>query len=301
MKLLAVLIDGGTTDVLFKYDVPFIRSLAYVSSLYCPIPLTMPSQTSIFTGKTADELGIHKFNKEDGSLNNSNDVKYPYVWELESLSHLNHGVVNIAGTYPLRIKKNTQFMISGFDSPGLNSGKNVYFPSTLNLNHYYLDVLHETKIHPAADKELHDKNMIFDWCCKVTANRTYNLMTIAYKYPVDIIIVNYAEFDRLMHFCFNEEELVDDYCRLLDYHLKSLFHHFMPDNMLVFSDHGFCHKDDAAGEEYRELVPKIGVNMQGVHTTHGMFGWTGLNVCSKDLDSTIENKDIFELIKNLCI
>jgi predicted AlkP superfamily phosphohydrolase/phosphomutase len=294
------MIDGGTWDVLDKHHMPFLHSVENRSVLYSEIPMTIPAVPSILTGIDAEEHGYTSF-VHDGKFLNTSCLKAQYIWET---MNVRHAVVNIPGTYPVLVTDETKFMVSGFDSPVRKEKPKTYFPASLDLSNYVCDVLQATKINPNNYQVAVDKWEWLDRCIEVQGKRVSCVLNWLFVYnKVDLLIVSFAEFDRIMHFCYGNADIEKNFCFALDLELARLYRNCAPKNLLIFSDHGFCSKDDTVrGEYFLSHVPPLGPNMEGVHDSYGMIAWqgddlpTGGELCT-DINIPIDQKMVFPMIR----
>ena len=296
MKLLVIIIDGGTWRVLDKYCLPFIQSFQQRAILHSPIPITQPATATMFTGKEPHEHGLESFTK-NGRLLTRKNLNVPYVWENINACH---GIVNIPGTYPIVTTSKTKLLVCGFDSPGHNTkGFKTYYPDYLPMDGYYFDLLHELKLHPNNEQKVIDKKTILKWCIETLNARILSCIQWWKIFSdIKLYIISLTEFDRLMHFCFGIEEYEKEFLVTQDHYIEQLNYFCQPDNILIVSDHGFCGKDDTEnGKYYLEHMPKLGPNMEGVHSHDGIITWSGPDI--KITSDKPSSKIVADVIKNV--
>jgi predicted AlkP superfamily phosphohydrolase/phosphomutase len=109
--------DGGG----FRY----LRGLVEESQRWlmrtCHPPITVPAWMVMFTGKTPGELGIYGFrHRRPGEFGyyivNSNNIRYPTIWEEAGKRGLRVGVYGVPPTYPP--KPLHGFIVTDFTTPG---------------------------------------------------------------------------------------------------------------------------------------------------------------------------------------
>lgn len=296
------MIDGGVWTVLDKYNMPFLKSMNKRRILYSRFPVTQPAVATIMTGCDPHDHGITGFTDSMGRLLNTSNLKKPFVWDTLDVPY---GVVNIPGTYPLRVGKYALFMMSGFDSPHLESGKQNYYPDNLKVDGYIIDLLHVKRVHPNNCTEKLDKDEIGSLCNSISSVKTDFVINWASDYEPTFLAFCFAEFDRLMHFCYGIEKLERSYCETLDLCMTRICDSFKPDEVLIFSDHGFTHKDDTYGGMYylEKLKVPLGINMLGIHNHFGILACKGdrLEQCSawNEERQVVFEKEIFKMVKSV--
>ncbi|MDJ1434190.1 alkaline phosphatase family protein [Halostagnicola sp. A-GB9-2] len=235
-------IDGVPWDLLSRWaqsgELENFQRL-FESGTAGPLESTVPPTTalawpSIATGVRPDKHGIYSFRKltkdHENTINTSNDVEQPPLWDLCSPSI----VANVPMTYPARSIDGQ--MVTGMMTPGRDEG-----------------FTHPTELAGEIEEDIPDYEIGLSWLdyhdredefledlSDLLAARRSLMRHLMETDEWELFFFVYTEPDRLQHLIWDEEVILNHY-RELDAILGEVLeyvneHHA---NLFVVSDHGF--------------------------------------------------------------
>lgn len=247
-RVIVIGLDGADYE-LIKFlvengDLPTFRILfneGFYARLKATIPpFTAPSWTTITTGVNPGKHGIFDFARYDAFLkmtvNTSKDVKAPRLWDILGKFDMKSIIINCPITYP--VNKIKGVMISGMDTPELNTyscyPRDLY--DFLRREGYKIDIDHsELNLYKVSNP-----HMLVNKLNKIALLRHKISMKIMNKFDWDFTFILFNESDRVLHYCYNNIELVRSHFRVFDTILKKIIDNYSNKaTIIVVSDHGF--------------------------------------------------------------
>lgn len=237
-------------------------------------PITPVAWTSFMTGKNPGKHGIFDFrlydtNTRNDMFANSRLIRARTLWQILSDAGVRVGVINLPMTYPPYPVNG--FLVSGFDTPSLNSK----FTYPAEIRDDLLDRFPDYTFVVDGRDDLHDSNTHFISYTEAVQRafrvRTEAALYLAGKYTPDVFMVHYQCTDALQHYlwCYVDPELAESQSptrreavikcyQELDRGLSSLMEYAREHNadILMVSDHGF-------GPAYGILYPNVWLEQWG--------------------------------------
>ena len=216
---LARLMDGGARGIL-ESTLP---------------PVTIPAWISMMTGKNPGRLGLYDLLKrvEYGVEPNESCFKESNpVWRTLNQYGLKTGVLNVPGTYPP--DEVDGFMVTGMMTPSTSSP--YAHPTELRSE---LNSVHEYEI-DVPPWHITEKDQLVKDIYRVTRKRGDAAEYLIGEYPCDFYMIVFTSSDRIHHYMWHREDLVEAYWEELDKVLAKLLDLFDEETtVFVVSDHGF--------------------------------------------------------------
>lgn len=240
-------IDGGTFNVIGPMlEAGRLPTLARVQAegaagtLYSVYPpLTAPAWATFLTGLNPGRHGVFDFlapprHNYHRRLQNASALAAPRIFDTLSAAGLTVGAVNVPLTFPPR-------PVNGFVVPGMLTPKfaekYVYPPSVgaemRERGEYFIDM------DPANFEEGRDEAFVED-LYRVAEARKSAALYLHRAHRPDLFVVIFTGVDRLMHFFWDEPDLVQAHYEWLDAALGEFLEEAGENaTTLVVSDHGF--------------------------------------------------------------
>lgn len=216
---LARLMDGGARGVL-ESTLP---------------PVTIPAWISMMTGKNPGRLGLYDLLKrvEYGVEPNESGFKESNpVWRTLNQYGLKTGILNVPGSYPP--DEVDGFMVTGMMTP--SNGSPYAHPTELRSE---LNSVHEYEI-DIPPWNIADADQLVKDIYRVTQKRGDAAEYLIGEFPCDFYMIVFTASDRMQHYMWHKEDLVEEYWEELDRVLARLLNLFGEETtVFVVSDHGF--------------------------------------------------------------
>lgn len=253
MKLIVIGLDGASFPLIMKFcnegllpNISKIIEMGKCAPLNSTIPPhTAPGWVSSLTGVLPGEHGIYQFWDTQspnyvGKFMGSNNVAYPYIWDILNEAGYSTGLINIPMSHPP--KKVNGYIITW----PLSNTLRYCYPNNLikeianNEGHYVSDLL--TMFNG-------DEKYIYD-AIKITKRRLKTLLYLIKNKSTDFVMSVFTEIDRVSHFYWHymnddsvnnkmKNAIKDIYIetdKILGELLKQIDKNT---SILVYSDHGF--------------------------------------------------------------
>lgn len=208
-KVVVIGLDGATFDLIIPWvkagKLPVLKRLMESGSwgkLNSTIPpLSPPAWASFMTGKNPGKHRIYDFtemkpNSYDYRLINASDINGSPFWEIAGLYNKRVCIINVPMTYPP--KPVNGILISGMDSPGINSG--ISYPSNAieEIKRKYGEYIIEAGVWGYVRQKRYGKALS-------KSLKSIELRTRIGKYLMkndeyDLFVIVFPETDRIQHF-----------------------------------------------------------------------------------------------------
>lgn len=251
-SVLFIGLDGATWSLLKpwvdKEKLPTIEKLmasGYWGKLRSTIPaLTAPAWTSIATGKNPGKTGIFDFVDKNGNLISSRDIKCKRIWNILSEKGRRCCIINYPYTYPP--ERINGVMISDFMTPP--GRKNIVYPRKYrklledlgyepSLPWGKLDIAEENRL-----SLLRRRRKLLPEIYEITEKRFELAFKLA-REKWDFFALVIKETDDILHFFWDDKDILLEYFRVIDEAIKKLITVFKEENKnfttVIVSDHGF--------------------------------------------------------------
>jgi predicted AlkP superfamily phosphohydrolase/phosphomutase len=192
--------------------------------------LSIPAIPAFFTGKNPGKLGFFCFEKPDGSIVSSNDIKEKRIWDYLGERDLTSATFNLIGTYPA--SKIKGIMVS-HHAPSKIDEYGIY-PKQIKAelgdfpigSTWYLDVDWSN-----AEETL--KKQI-----EITRRRSEIAKKIVKERKIDFAIFWITGTDVLHHYYRHKNDILLRYYQFLESLLREWIGEFGDRNFIIMSDHG---------------------------------------------------------------
>lgn len=244
-KVVVIGIDGASWNIIFSLidELPTFQYLlnngAYGDLQSCIPPVTCPAWKCYSTGKNPGKLGIYwwsaiDFGNKKFTINDSRSFKSKELWDYLSEKNIKVGIINMPTTFPKIVNG---FIVAGF--PMRDIDEYTYpkeFKSELKRDFdYRINPLHHVQVY--GSDSLEDIENIIN-----------NNFEVAKKYlnTVDFLHVTIFYIDYIMHFFWNDKQLLLKFYKMIDSKIDELIKSISQDSIIfLMSDHGFIGIKDA--------------------------------------------------------
>lgn len=241
-------------------------------SLRSTIPaLTMPSWSSLVTGKNPGGHGVFAFTRTDphgyrpGGIANAGTLRSPTVWDHIGRGGRTVGVINVPPSYPLRPVNG--YVVGCMLTP---PGEPLSEPASLAalLDGYQVDLKAPRRLRADMTTFRPRALSYLEALCEMTRRRTAAALRLAAECPTDVLCVVFYSPDRVQHNFWDElwdrpgtdpdvRAAVLAVFRALDEAIGALVDAAGPDATVVLaSDHGFVPRPPRAVRINRWLADR---------------------------------------------
>ncbi len=243
MKTIVIGVDGATFNLLDGWlesgELPGLASFTKNGSygvLNSVAPYVTPSTWTAFsTAKTAGKNNLFDFYRLNENyqyqLNSSRHKKSKEIWDYLPGKSL---LLNVPMTYPPKSINGS--MVTGMLTPG-TSAKFTY---PVKLKEEILKFLPEYKIEMNNDMYKGQEEKFFAELYRMTSDRVKLFSNFLHKKEWDFFYGVFTGTDRMQHFIWDKDVLLDYYKLIDSFILKVVEEYAESTNIFVVSDHGFA-------------------------------------------------------------